>query len=294
VPAGPWEAVRVGISWRAKGGDKEAAWDVAWSGELTRQEIRRGLPPVAIVEDPQRPNKSYVLKHADPDQMAALLRSMFIVVNPQQPYVRFEVSEGSGTVESLVVSASPDHQGQIARVLALLDVPDVGHAKPAEGKTAKPAADKTSEPPIVVYPIQHADGDAVAEVLRSLFLVVNHEVAYARFGYDARTRSLIAIASHDHQKQIAKVIECLDVPIAAAKGGGKASDSNGPIRIYAVRHGDGEHLVEKLRAQFVVVNHQTAETRFAFDPRTDRLFVIASEKFQAKIGAAIASLDRSP
>ncbi len=43
VPAGPWEAVRIGISWRPAGGDKKAAWAVAWSPELTRQEIRRAL-----------------------------------------------------------------------------------------------------------------------------------------------------------------------------------------------------------------------------------------------------------
>jgi hypothetical protein len=43
VPAGPWEAVRIGISWRPAGGDKKAAWAFAWSPELTRQEIRRAL-----------------------------------------------------------------------------------------------------------------------------------------------------------------------------------------------------------------------------------------------------------
>jgi len=41
VPAGPWEAVRIGISWRPAGGDRKAARAVAWSPELTRQEIRR-------------------------------------------------------------------------------------------------------------------------------------------------------------------------------------------------------------------------------------------------------------
>jgi hypothetical protein len=43
VPAGPWEAVRIGISWRPAGGDKKAARAVAWSPELTQQEIRRAL-----------------------------------------------------------------------------------------------------------------------------------------------------------------------------------------------------------------------------------------------------------
>jgi hypothetical protein len=41
------------------------------------------------------------------------------------------------------------------------------------------------------------------------------EVAYARFGYDAHTRSLIAIASREHQIQIAKVVEVLDVQSVA-------------------------------------------------------------------------------
>ena len=43
VPAGPWEAVRIGISWRPAGGDKKAARAVAWSPELTPQEIQRAL-----------------------------------------------------------------------------------------------------------------------------------------------------------------------------------------------------------------------------------------------------------
>jgi hypothetical protein len=283
VSAGSWEAVRIGISWRPKRSDKEAAWTVAWSPELAREEIRRALPSVSIAEDPQRPAKSYTLKHADPDRTAALLRSMFIVVNPQQPYVRFEVAEGGGTV-GLAVSASPEHQAQIARVLSLLDVVD--------SAPAKPAADNKLEPQIDVYPIKHADGDAAAGVLRSLFLVVNYESAYARIGYDARTRSLIAIASQEHQKQIAKVIELLDDPAAAVKDGASDSNEVQPVRVYYVRHDAGEPLVAKLRSQFVVVNHEKAETRFAFDSRTDRLFVIADGKLQAKIGAEITALNR--
>jgi hypothetical protein len=35
------------------------------------------------------------------------------------------------------------------------------------------------------YRIKHADGEAAVALLRSLFLVVNHRIAYARFGYDA-------------------------------------------------------------------------------------------------------------
>ena len=46
IPAGPWEAVRIGISWRPAGADTKAARAVAWSPELTRQEIERALKAV--------------------------------------------------------------------------------------------------------------------------------------------------------------------------------------------------------------------------------------------------------
>ncbi len=58
VPAGPWEAARVGVAWRAAAGEKDAAPAIAWSPELTRREMRR-LPPIPVVRDPQRPTKAY-------------------------------------------------------------------------------------------------------------------------------------------------------------------------------------------------------------------------------------------
>jgi hypothetical protein len=287
VPAEPWEAVRIGVAWRPAAGDKEAALAVAWSPELTRQEIRRGLPPipaVPIAHDPRRPTTFYPLHHADGDQVVALLRSLFIVVDQAHPYATFE-SEEAQPVDSLIVAASPEHQAEIARVLALVDPPENPPARAGEGSAP--------EPLVVAYPIRHADGDAAAGVLRSLFLVVNHQVAYARFGYDARTRSLIAIASREHQKQIAKVVEVLDVQ-PADKDGAQESGGEQPVRVYPVRHAGGEQLVSKLRSQFVVVNHEKAEARFAFDARTGRLIVIAAEKLQAKVSAAIAALDGPP
>ncbi len=290
LPAGPWEAVRIGVAWRPAAGDKEAALAVAWSPELTRQEIRRGLPPlpplsaIPLAHDPQRPTTFYTLKKADGDQVVSLLRSLFIVVDQAHPYATFEFEE-TQPVDSLIVVASPEHQAEIARVLALVDPPENPPAKAVEGSAP--------EPLVVAYPIRHADGDAAAGVLRSLFLVVNHKVAYARFGYDARTRSLIAIASREHQKQIAKVIELLDVQ-SADKDGAKQSDGEQPIRVYPVRQAGGEQFVAKLRSQFVVVNHEKAEARFAFDARTGRLIVIAAEKLQAKVSAAVAALDGPP
>jgi len=287
VPAGPWEAVRIGLLWHPAGAREDSPPTLAWSPEFTRQEVRRGVPPISaipIAHDPQRPTTFYTLRHADGDQAAALLRSLFIVVDQAHPYATFDFEEAQ-PVKSLIVTASAEHQAEIARVLALVDPPEVPPAKTDEGSAP--------EPLVVAYPIRHTDGDAAAGVLRSLFLVVNHEVAYARFGYDARTRSLIAIASRELQKQIARVIELIDVQ-PADKDGAKESNGEQSVRVYAVRHADGEQLITKLRSQFVVVNHEKAETRFAFDAPTGWLIVIAVEKLQAKVSAAIAALDGPP
>jgi hypothetical protein len=287
VPAGPWEAVQIGVTWHPAGAREDSPPTLAWSPEFTRQEIHRGLPPISaipIAHDPQRPTTFYALEHADGDQVVSLLRSLFIVVDQAHPYATFEFEEVQ-PIDSLIVMASPEHQAEIARLLALVDSPENPPVKTAEGNVP--------EPLVVAYPIRHTDGDAAAGILRSLFLVVNHQVAYARFGYDARTRSLIAIASREHQKQIAKVVEVLDAQ-PADKDGATESGGEQLIRVYPIRQAGGEQLVSKLRSQFVVVNHESAETRFAFDARTGRLIVIAAEKLQAKVGAAIAALDTPP
>jgi hypothetical protein len=92
VPAGPWEAVRIGLTWHPAGAREDSPPMVAWSPEFTRQEIRRGLPPLPpisalpIVHDPQRPTTFYTLRHADGNQVVSLLRSLFIVVDQAHPY----------------------------------------------------------------------------------------------------------------------------------------------------------------------------------------------------------------
>jgi hypothetical protein len=286
VPAGPWEAVRIGLPWHPAGAREDSQPTVAWSPELARQEIHRGLPPISFMpigHDPQRPTTFYTLEHADGDQVVSLLRSLYIVVDEAHPYATFEFEEAQ-PVDSLIVMASSEHQAEIARVLALVDPPDNSREK---------AARSASEPLVVAYAIRHTDGDAAAAILRSLFLVVNHEFAYARFGYDARTRSLITIASREHQKQIAKVVEVLDAQ-PADKDWPKESGGDQSVRVYPVRRTDGEQLVSKLRSLFVVINHEQAETRFAFESRTGRLIVIAAEKLQAKVSAAIAAVDAPP
>jgi len=232
VPAGSWEAVRIGFPWHPAGDEKDSAPTIAWSPELTRQEVRRQLPPTAVIHDPQRLGKAYTLKHADGDQIVSLLRSLFIVVDQQHPYARFEFDEAAAG-DSLIVAASPEHQAQVARVLALVDTPGNAPAKNVE--------DNEPEPLVRAYAIHHADGDTAADVLRSLFLVVNHQVAYARFGFDARTRSLIAIASREHQKQIAKVVELLDAQPATAKEDVREIDGEQPILVYRVRRTAGEN-----------------------------------------------------
>jgi hypothetical protein len=300
VKAGPWDAVRVGLPWHRTGQDKDAAPALSWSSEITRLEIRKHLPPLTpAVNDPQR-SKTYNLRHADGDLVVSLLRGLFIVVDQQHPYAQFEVEETENG-NSLIVAASPEHQAEIARVLALVDVPDIAVPRGPAQSAAPPAAPvNENEPLIRTYPIRHADGEAAVGVLRSLFLVVNHEIAYARFGYDARTHSLIAIASRDHQKQIAEVVELLETqppksePAAAgglALRGGKEDD---PLFVYPLKHTDGNQLVAMLRSRFVVVNHQAAAARFAFDAQSRQLIVIASADLRAKIRAAIVTLDQPP
>ena len=39
VPAGPWEAVRIGLPWHPAGAREDSPPTVAWSPELTQQEI---------------------------------------------------------------------------------------------------------------------------------------------------------------------------------------------------------------------------------------------------------------
>ena len=257
----------------------------AGSGEVA---ITKDRPPasedhgrVEGAVDSQQVTKVYPLKHAVAEQVVGLLQSLFIVVNRQEPYARFSADK---TTNSLIVGASGQHQKQIARILALVDTPNQGPAQ---------AVDRDQQEPIVKgYRIKQAEGEAVAAVLRSLFLVVNHRVAYARFAYDARTHLLIAIASEKHQKQIARVLELLDRQATAAKEGAVEDGAEQQIRIVPIKHINGEELIAKLRAQFVVVDHEKAQVRFGFEERTNSLFIIATEKVFMKIRDMIAVLDQ--
>jgi hypothetical protein len=223
----------------------------------------------------------YPLKHATARQVVVLLRSLFIVVNQQEAYVRFHTDEATN---SLIVGASEEHQKQIARVLALVDTPDQGPAQ-AVGR---------DEPKQIfnAYRLKHAEGEAAASVLRSLFLVVNHRVAYARFAYDARSHLLIAIAPERQQKQIARVLELLDGQTTPAREGAAQGRAEQQVRMVPVNHADGEELISKLRAQFVVVNHEQAPVRFGFDPGMQALIVIATEELFGKVRDRVAVLDR--
>ncbi len=82
------------------------------------------MPPVSaipIAHDPRRPTSFYTLRHADGDQVVSLLRSLFIVVDPAHPYATFEFEEAQ-PIDSLIVTASAEHQAEVARVLALVDL----------------------------------------------------------------------------------------------------------------------------------------------------------------------------
>jgi len=238
----------------------------------------------AAVEIPEpQVTKVYSLKHAAGGDVVSLLQSLFIVVDQQNAYARFQFDERT---DSLIVSASAPHHEQIARILALVDV---------RNETAAVMARRDDSPQAVRgYPVKPTDGEAAVSVLRSLFLAVNHQAAYARFGHDARTGLLIAIASEQHHRQIAEVLGILAGPAPPTNKAPESADAGQSIRVYPIKHIDGEQLVSKLRSHFVVVNHEQAETRFGFDPRTNWLLVIARGDLHARIRATLAVLDQPP
>lgn len=238
--------------------------------------------PTAGTSEPQL-TKVYSLKHAVGGDVVSLLQSLFIVVDQQNAYARFQFDERT---DSLIVSASGQHQAQIARTLALVDVRD---------KAAAVVVRRDDSPQAVRgYPVKPADGGATVAVLRSLFLVVNHQAAYARFGHDARTGLLIAIASEQHHRQIAEVLGILAGRTPPTNKAPEPAAAGQSLHVYPIKHVDGEQLVSKLRAQFVVVNHEQAETRFGFDPRTRSLLVIARNDLHARVRETIAVLDQPP
>jgi hypothetical protein len=242
-----------------------------------------GTGRVAGGDGAQRVTKVHPLKVAVAGRVAALLQSLFIVVNAQDEYVRFRPD---ATTNSLTVSASRQHQRQIARVLALIDTRE---------QAPTPAAVTDEQKQLVKgYRLKHADGAATAAVLRSLFLVVNHRVAYARFAYDARTHLLIAIASAKHQQQIATVLDLLDTQKGPGKERAVAMGGDQQAHLIPIKHIDGEQLISILRSRFVVVNHEQAPVRFGFDPRARSLILISDTRLDRRIRGLIEDLDRPP
>src|SRR5262245_37579129 len=200
-----------------------AAEDVTPAGD-------KGIPKdrESVAGPSKQVTKVYPLKHALAEQVVALLRSLFLVVNEQEPYARFHFDP---ITTSLIVGAAVQHQSQVALTLAQVDTPD---------KAPVAAVEQNKQDPIVKgYRIEHADGEATVAILRSLFLVVNHQDAYARFAYDARRRLLIVIAAEKHQEQIAKVVVLLESKATPAKE--PANDDEGHlVRIYPIKLVDGE------------------------------------------------------
>lgn len=247
--------------------------------DLTR--FLEGAELAADAADSPQQTKVYSLKHANGEQVVSLLRSLFVVVDQENAYMRYLFDERT---DSLIVAASAQHHKQIAWILDLVDTP----GRPPAGVVG---GDESGWE-IKGYPIKGADGTAAASILQSLFLVVDQRAAYARFAYDPRTRLLIAVASQRHHRQIADVLELLASPAAPVKQTAKESDVDQLIRVYPINHIGGEQLVSKLRSQFVVVNHEEAYVRFAFDQRRRSLIVIATGKLHAAIRETLAVLDQ--
>ena len=115
MPAGPWEAVRIGLPWHPAGAREDSPPTIAWSPEITRQEIRRGLPPISaipIAHDPQRPTTFYTLEQADGEQLVSKLRSQFVVVNHEKAEARFAFD---ARTSRLIVIATEKQQAKILR-----------------------------------------------------------------------------------------------------------------------------------------------------------------------------------
>jgi hypothetical protein len=123
VPAGPWEAVRIGLPWHPAGAREDSPPTIAWSPEITRQEIRRGLPPISaipIAHDPQRPTTFYTLEQADGEQLVSKLRSQFVVVNHEKAEARFAFD---ARTSRLIVIATEKQQAKIRAAIAALGGP---------------------------------------------------------------------------------------------------------------------------------------------------------------------------
>ena len=71
-------------------------------------------------DDSQQVKKVYKLQHANGKEVVRLLQSLFIVINQENAYATFLFDEKT---KALIVTASGEHQMQIARVLALVDTP---------------------------------------------------------------------------------------------------------------------------------------------------------------------------
>ena len=80
------------------------------------------------------------------------------------------------------------------------------------GGAARAADDDDSQQVTKVCSLKHAPGEQAVLRLRSLFLVVDQQNAYARFQFDDRTDSLIVAASGRHHKQIARILALIDTP----------------------------------------------------------------------------------
>jgi type II secretory pathway component GspD/PulD (secretin) len=245
-----------------------------------RRSAPEGARSGTAAQDSKPVTRSYPLKHAIAARVVELLESLFIVVNEEEAYVRFHPD---GTTNSLLVRASRQHQGQIAQVFVLIDAPD--------RQTVQPVQREEQKQLVKGYRLKHTGGEAAVDLLRSLFLVVNHRVAYARFAYDPRTHLVIAIASNQHQTQIAEVLDWLETQATPTKGGSKEGTAD-QVRVVPIRHIDGDRLISRLRSRFVIVNHEQASVRFGFDPRTHALVIIAPEKLQRALREIIADLDQ--
>ena len=92
---------------------------------------------------------------------------------------------------------------------------------------------------VSAYSVSQAKANQVAEILGSLFPVVNHRDAYFRFAFDKRKQLLIVIASEQHQKQAVEALSLLGANVQR-----RIAEKNA-VKVKQRQHLRGKALIQR-------------------------------------------------
>ncbi len=156
-------------------------------------------------------------------------------------------------------------------------------ASPAEHQTIKTAlsklgggiaGDSLTSPQLELYPLTRVDPTKLLAMLEKL-------VPDAKLAYDARSRSLIALAKPSDQQAIRATLEQVQA------GGGAAGADQPHFETYGVRTAGTDAAGEALVAQ---VQPLVSEAKITFDARTSRLVVYGTAAEQQLVKSALEKL----